>query len=202
MTRLHQLLIGSWRFRLAGILVLLWTAAVFLYATFAAWGDELDVYSIRMLFLLIVGLPLSIAAVVYAAVLAGTRWTVTAFSAAVLISLIGMANQFYRKHVRAEFAEQNRRVTELADLEFLKAGEKYGAACRTQLAREQRLPDARLVGACAQAAQLIDEVGTQQALDSLRTDFRVGMWLDESIKDADAQIALEAAKVVHGQSPP
>ena len=124
MTRLHHLLIGSWRFRLAGILVLLWTAAVFLYATFAAWGDELDVYSIRMLFLLIVGLPLSIAAVVYAAVLAGTRWTVTAFSAAVLISLIGMANQFYRKHVRAEFAEQNRRVTELADLEFLKAGEK------------------------------------------------------------------------------
>ena len=198
MTRMHQLLMSSWKFRIAGVLVLLWIAGVFVYAA-AAWEAELDAYSLQMMFLLIVGVPLGLAATVYAAVLAGARGTVVVLSVVALMCLVGTANHHRQKNVRAEAAEQNRRATDLANFEFLKASEAYGDACRTQLERETPIPDARVVDACAQAAQLLAEGGAQQALEGLRADLRAGFWLDEPIDNADAESALEAAKVVHSQ---
>ena len=131
---------SSLAWRAVGVVACLWVAGVIGFAGLAAHNDGLELYRWTMLGLLLVGLPVAVVAVAYAAVLLGRRGRKAAF---LLIIVSGIAFALlqgyssYQARVRAE----DHRVAQLAeDAEMAKRAvakeaqdardwQQFGATC-------------------------------------------------------------------------
>ena len=112
--KLDALFRSSLAWRAAGVVVCLWVAGVIGFAGFAAYNDGLELYRWTMLGLLLVGLPVAIGAITYAAALLGRSGRKFALLL-VIISGVAVVTQqgynLYQAHVRAE----ERRIAQLAE---------------------------------------------------------------------------------------
>ena len=121
---------SSIRWRAIGVALCAWIAGVIGFAGWAAYEDGLELYRWTILVLLLVGAPIAVAAIIYAAVLLGRKGTL------LLIALFGIAagTRFaYETHqsdkrAKAEEVREARRVAARRAQER-KDWEQFGAEC-------------------------------------------------------------------------
>lgn len=125
--------------RAIGVALCAWIAGVIGVAGWAAYEDELELYRWTVLVLLLVGAPVAIAAIVYAAVLLGRK------AALLLIAFFGIAvgarfaYEVYQSHERAKAKEVREvRLAEARRAQERKDWEQFGVECTESCSR---LPD-------------------------------------------------------------
>ena len=133
---------SSLAWRAAGVTVCLWVAGVIGFAGLAAHSDGLELYRWTMLGLLLVGLPVAVGAVAYAAILLGQKGRKVTLLLIVLSGVAFASLQGYNSYQARVRAEEHR-VAQLAeDAEMVKRAvakeaqdsedcQQFGATCTT-----------------------------------------------------------------------